>query len=77
MGGGAEKQADRQVRTQETEAECNHGRTTCRPASGVLSGSSRSEGPGSLPVDPACGFCGVVEYLVHMQLDSQCHHKPD
>lgn len=31
-GGGSEKQADRQVRTQETEAECNRGRTTCHPA---------------------------------------------
>lgn len=58
-GGGAEKQADRQVRTQETEAECNRGRTTCHPASGGLSGSSRSEGPGSLPVDLACGFWWV------------------
>lgn len=58
-GGGAEKQADRQVRTQETEAECNRGRTTCHPAWGGLNGSSRSEGPGSLPVDLACGFWWV------------------
>lgn len=52
------EQASRQVRTQEIEAEHNHGRTTCRPASGDLSGSSRSAGPGLLPVDPACGFWG-------------------
>lgn len=67
-GGGAEKQADRQVRTQEKEAECNHGRTTCHPAWGGPSGSSRSGGPGSLPVDPACGCCGSVKVSNHLLL---------
>lgn len=34
MGGGGEVQRSQQaeVRTQEREAECNRGRTTCRPA---------------------------------------------
>lgn len=52
-GGGIKHTA---VRTQAKEAECNRGRTTCRLASGALSGSSRSAGPESLPVGPACGF---------------------
>jgi len=47
----------RAVRTQATEAECNHGRTTCRLVWGAPSGSSHSEGPGWLPAGPAYGCC--------------------
>lgn len=53
---GRRNKAHTAVRTQATEAECNRGRTTCRLASGALSGSSHSAGPESLLVGPACGF---------------------
>lgn len=56
--GEGQRSQQTEVRTQEREAECNRGRTTCRPAWDVLIGSSRSGGPGSLPASPACGFCG-------------------
>lgn len=59
--GEVQRSQQTEVRTQEREAECNRGRTTCRPAWDALIGSSRSGGPGSPPAGPACGFCGVVE----------------
>lgn len=59
--GEVQRSQQTEVRTQEREAECNRGRTTCRPAWDVPIGSSRSGGPESLPAGPACGFCGVVE----------------
>lgn len=55
------------VHTQETEAECNRGMTTCPRVSGAPSGSSRSGGPGSLPVDPACECCGCEHRKSHCE----------
>lgn len=59
--GEVQRSEQAEVRTQEREAECNRGRTTCRPAWDVPIGSSRSGGPESPPAGPACVFWGVGE----------------
>lgn len=74
--GEVQRSEQAEVRTQEREAECNRGRTTCRPAWDVPIGSSRSGGPESLPAGPACVFWGVGEMKGNQASVKNRRHPP-
>lgn len=74
--GEVQRSEQAEVRTQEREAECNRGRTTCRPAWDVPIGSSRSGGPESLPAGPACVFWGVGEMKRNQACVKNRRHPP-